>query len=72
MNLTDLKDKISSSVSTLSLVCISIISDNQLLAGITGYTAIIFTFIGVIGEYKVKQANIRKIDAEIKELSNKE
>lgn len=72
MNLTDLKDRISSSFSTLSLACISIISDNQLLSGMTGYSAIILGFFTAYGEYKVKQANIRKIDAEIKELSNKE
>lgn len=71
MNLTDLKEKISSNLTTASLIFMSYITDNQLLAGVSGYMAIVFSLIVVLGDYKVKQANIRKIDAEIKELSEK-
>lgn len=71
MNLTELKDKLTSSFSTLSLACISIITNDELLSGVTAYSAIFLAFFTAYAEFNLKRAQTRKIDAETNAIEDK-
>lgn len=68
MNLQELKEKVSSNFSAGVLAITAVLSSNDIISIISCVSGVIVTIVNMYGDYKIKIANARKIEADIRKV----
>lgn len=68
MNLQDIKEKVSSNFSAGILAITAVLSSNDIISIISCVSGVIVTIVNMYGDYKIKIANARKIEADIRKV----
>ena len=68
MNLQDIKEKVSSNFSAGVLAITAVLTSNTTLAFLSTVSSIIIAVMNAYGDYKIKIANARKIEADIRKV----
>lgn len=68
MNLQDIKEKVSNNFSAGLLVITAVLSSNDIISIISCVSGVIVTIVNMYGDYKIKIANARKIEADIRKV----
>lgn len=68
MTLQEIKDKVSSNFSAGVLAITAVLSSNDIVSIVSCVSGVIVTIVNMYGDYKLKVANARRIEADTRKV----